>query len=45
MEAAAAANEALGNGESLPMAGAPKPRRITLDEEISPTTGRRFTRA
>jgi len=27
------------------MAGAPKAKRITLDEEASPTAGRRFTRA
>jgi (E)-4-hydroxy-3-methylbut-2-enyl-diphosphate synthase len=40
---AAAASE--GNGESLPMAGAPKAKRITLDEDASPTAGRRFTRA
>ena len=45
MEAAAAANEALGNGEALPMAGASKAKRISLDEEQSPTAGRRFTRA
>src|SRR5580765_882099 len=32
---AAAANE--GNGEALPMAGAPKAKRIVLDEEASPT--------
>jgi (E)-4-hydroxy-3-methylbut-2-enyl-diphosphate synthase len=40
---AAAANE--GNGEPLPMAGASKAKRIVLDEEASPTAGRRFTRA
>jgi hypothetical protein len=40
---AAAASE--GNGESLPMAGAAKAKRITLDEDASPTAGRRFTRA
>ena len=45
MEAAAAAEEALGNGQSLPMAGAPKAQRIALDEDVSPTAGRRFTRA
>src|SRR5215208_4541621 len=46
MEAAAAAEEALGNGEALPMAPAPKTaKRIELDEAASPTTGRRFTRA
>ena len=42
MEAAAATE---GNGEALPMAGAPKAKRIVLDEEASPTAGRRFTRA
>jgi (E)-4-hydroxy-3-methylbut-2-enyl-diphosphate synthase len=45
LEAAAAAAEAMGNGESLPMAGAPKAKRVPLDEEASPTAGRRFTRA
>jgi (E)-4-hydroxy-3-methylbut-2-enyl-diphosphate synthase len=46
MEAAAAREDALGgNGKSLPMAGSPKAKRITLDEEASPTAGRRFTRA
>src|SRR3954470_23782242 len=45
LEAAAAAAEAMGNGESLPMAGAPKVKRVPLDEEASPTAGRRFTRA
>ena len=40
---AAAATE--GNGEALPMAGAPKAKRIVLDEDASPTAGRRFTRA
>jgi (E)-4-hydroxy-3-methylbut-2-enyl-diphosphate synthase len=40
---AAAASE--GNGETLPMAGAPKAKRITLGEDDSPTAGRRFTRA
>jgi (E)-4-hydroxy-3-methylbut-2-enyl-diphosphate synthase len=45
MEAAAAAGDALGNGQALPMAGAPKAKRIELDEEVSPTAGRRFTRA
>ena len=45
MEAAAASEDALGNGDALPMAGAPKAKRITLDEEASPTAGRRFTRA
>jgi (E)-4-hydroxy-3-methylbut-2-enyl-diphosphate synthase len=45
LEAAAATEEAVGNGEALPMAGAPKARRIALDEEASPTAGRRFSRA
>ena len=45
MEAAAAAEDALGNGQTLPMAGAPKAKRIALDEADSPTAGRRFTRA
>jgi len=40
---AAAASE--GNGEALPMAGTPKAKRIVLDEDASPTAGRRFTRA
>jgi (E)-4-hydroxy-3-methylbut-2-enyl-diphosphate synthase len=42
MEAAATTE---GNGEPLPMAGAPKAKRVELDEEASPTAGRRFTRA
>ena len=33
------------DGQALPMAGAPKAKRITLDEDASPTAGRRFTRA
>jgi (E)-4-hydroxy-3-methylbut-2-enyl-diphosphate synthase len=46
MEAAAASEDALGtDGQPLPMAGAPKAKRIALDEESSPTAGRRFTRA
>ena len=46
MEAAAATEEALdGDGQPLPMAGAPQAKRITLDEDASPTAGRRFTRA
>ena len=45
MEAAAATDDALGNGQALPMAGAPKGKRIALDEEASPIAGRRFTRA
>ena len=35
----------IGPGDALPMAGAPKAKRVTLDEEASPTAGRRFTRA
>src|SRR5215207_2969663 len=45
MEAAAATEDALTGGQSLPMAGTPKAKRIALDEESSPTAGRRFTRA
>jgi (E)-4-hydroxy-3-methylbut-2-enyl-diphosphate synthase len=47
LEAAAATEDALddGNGPALPMAGAAKAKRITLDEDDSPTAGRRFTRA
>src|SRR5215211_6715332 len=45
MEAAAATEQALGDGGGLPMAGAPKAKRIRLDEAASPTAGRRFTRA
>ena len=45
MEAAAASQDALGNGDALPMAGAAKAKRISLDEDESPTAGRRFTRA
>jgi (E)-4-hydroxy-3-methylbut-2-enyl-diphosphate synthase len=45
MEAAAVTDEALTDGQALPMAGAPKAKRIELDEEASPTAGRRFTRA
>jgi (E)-4-hydroxy-3-methylbut-2-enyl-diphosphate synthase len=45
MEAAAASDETLANGRSLPMAGAAKAKRIALDEDASPTAGRRFTRA
>src|SRR3954464_1117713 len=40
MEAAAASEEALDSGEALPMA---KPT-VKLDEDASPTAGRRFTR-
>jgi (E)-4-hydroxy-3-methylbut-2-enyl-diphosphate synthase len=45
LEAAAASAEAMGNGSELPMAGSPKAKRIELDEDASPTAGRRFTRA
>ena len=45
MEAAAMTDEALTDGQALPMAGASKAKRIALDEEASPTAGRRFTRA
>jgi hypothetical protein len=47
LEAAAATEDALddGNGQALPMAGAPKAKRVPLDEDASPTAGRRFTRA
>jgi (E)-4-hydroxy-3-methylbut-2-enyl-diphosphate synthase len=47
LEAAAAAEQAMGEGEPLPMAGAngPTPKPIRLDEDASPTAGRRFTRA
>jgi (E)-4-hydroxy-3-methylbut-2-enyl-diphosphate synthase len=47
LEAAAATEDALGdgNGQTLPMAGGAKAKRITLDEDASPTAGRRFTRA
>jgi (E)-4-hydroxy-3-methylbut-2-enyl-diphosphate synthase len=47
LEAAAASEQALENGDALPMAGAPKVERkvVKLDEGASPTAGRRFTRA
>jgi (E)-4-hydroxy-3-methylbut-2-enyl-diphosphate synthase len=48
MEAAAASGEALAQGEELPMAGdgdGATTRRVKLDEDASPTAGRRFTRA
>jgi (E)-4-hydroxy-3-methylbut-2-enyl-diphosphate synthase len=44
MEAAATTEDALGNGQSLPMAGGAGTKRISLDEEASPTAGRRFSR-
>jgi hypothetical protein len=47
MEAAQAAEQALAEGEALPMASA-KPaatrKAVKLDEDASPTAGRRFTR-
>jgi (E)-4-hydroxy-3-methylbut-2-enyl-diphosphate synthase len=47
LEAAAATEDTLGDGggQTLPMAGGSKAKRITLDEDASPTAGRRFTRA
>ena len=46
MEAAAAAEGALADGQALPMASRPEPaRRVKLGEDASPTSGRRFTRA
>ncbi len=46
LEAAAAAAESLDQGAALPMASAqPERRAISLDEDASPTAGRRFTRA
>jgi (E)-4-hydroxy-3-methylbut-2-enyl-diphosphate synthase len=47
LEAAAAAEQAMGEGEPLPMAGSNGLTRkpIRLDEDASPTTGRRFSRA
>jgi (E)-4-hydroxy-3-methylbut-2-enyl-diphosphate synthase len=45
MEAAAASRDTLAGDRSLPMAGAAKAKRVTLDEDASPTAGRRFTRA
>jgi (E)-4-hydroxy-3-methylbut-2-enyl-diphosphate synthase len=47
MEAAAAAEEAGADGTALPMAGdgGGTTRRVVLDEDQSPTEGRRFTRA
>jgi (E)-4-hydroxy-3-methylbut-2-enyl-diphosphate synthase len=44
MEAAAASEEALSDGDALPMAGSSS-KRVVLDEDASPTAGRRFTRA
>jgi (E)-4-hydroxy-3-methylbut-2-enyl-diphosphate synthase len=47
LEAKAASAEAMGNGQALPMAPSKSVERkvITLDEDASPTAGRRFTRA
>jgi (E)-4-hydroxy-3-methylbut-2-enyl-diphosphate synthase len=45
MEAAAASEQAMAEGDALPMAGAPKTERKKLGEDVSPTAGRRFTRA
>ena len=46
MEAKAAAEEALGNGEALPMAPPKNVERrpVRLAEDASPTSGRRFSR-
>jgi (E)-4-hydroxy-3-methylbut-2-enyl-diphosphate synthase len=47
LEAKAAAAEALAGGQELPMAPskAVERRQVALDEDVSPTAGRRFTRA
>ena len=45
MEAAASSEDALEDGQALPMADTGGPKRIRLDEDASPTAGRRFTRA
>ncbi len=45
MEAAAASEQAMAEGDALPMADAPKTERKKLGEDVSPTAGRRFTRA
>jgi (E)-4-hydroxy-3-methylbut-2-enyl-diphosphate synthase len=48
MEAAAASEETLEEADQLPMAGGnggAERREVKLDEEASPTAGRRFTRA
>jgi (E)-4-hydroxy-3-methylbut-2-enyl-diphosphate synthase len=47
LEAKAASAEAMENGQALPMAPSKNVERkvITLDEDASPTAGRRFTRA
>jgi (E)-4-hydroxy-3-methylbut-2-enyl-diphosphate synthase len=45
MEAAAASEQAMAEGDALPMAGSQKTERKRLGEDVSPTAGRRFTRA
>ena len=47
MEAKAAAEEAMAGGQELPMAPSKDTERrpVKLDEDASPTSGRRFTRA
>ena len=47
MEAKAAAEEAMAGGQELPMAPSKSTERrpVKLDEDASPTSGRRFTRA
>jgi (E)-4-hydroxy-3-methylbut-2-enyl-diphosphate synthase len=47
LEAKAAAAEAMSNGQELPMAPSKNVERkvVALDEDASPTAGRRFTRA
>jgi (E)-4-hydroxy-3-methylbut-2-enyl-diphosphate synthase len=47
LEAKAAMAEATENGTELPMApaGGAERKQVRLDEEASPTAGRRFTRA
>ena len=47
MEAKAAAEEAMAGGQELPMAPSNNAERrpVKLDEDASPTSGRRFTRA
>ena len=47
MEAKAAAEEAMAGGQELPMAPSKNTERraVKLDEDASPTSGRRFTRA
>jgi (E)-4-hydroxy-3-methylbut-2-enyl-diphosphate synthase len=45
LEAKAASAEAMANATELPMASKAERKVITLDEDASPTAGRRFTRA